>query len=320
MKCNQTKELLSAYIDEMLDPVARKNLELHLSSCHGCTEELLTLKKYLSKVNSLRPVKAPDDFLEKVNDRIKRRFEFEKIMHTLLMPAKIKIPLETAGVLLTVVFVVIIYKIISPGINYPAPAKNLSLEQDKAQISRIVKKNTAKPQITAPIPAEKNKETSQATEAMNTDRHLLDSYEQESTAIQPQQKQLDMETVSMREMGESSSAEKSEAFTENQKFWAAAGAEKSYDLFINILEKDLTLDEASNKVNSIAKSESGIVVFMPTAQDGQSRIIILSMPAKNYDSLLNKLQAVGKVQYQLLNFKTDSNESLNLRIHLILSQ
>jgi hypothetical protein len=101
---------------------------------------------------------------------------------------------------------------------------------------------------------------------------------------------------------------------------ALAGAGKFYDLFINLNEKDLILDDAAYKANRIAKSEAATVVFMQTAQDGQSRVILLSVPARNYDSLLNKMKLVGKIQYQPLNFGTGSNELLNLRIHLILPE
>lgn len=285
MKCNHAKEFLSAYIDDVLDQPARKNLEQHLNSCRKCTEELFALRKYISEVGSLRQVKAPDDFVEKVNERIKRRFEFENMMRSLFIPARIKIPLEAAGLVLTVLLVVITYRIIEPGINH-----------------NPVKRNTGFIESLSPKTAEVQ------SLAINQEPDPKIGSQQEALP------QKDQEMIALR------TATQSEPSAKNAGPLAMAGAGRFYDLFIRIVEKDLTLDDASYKANRIAKSESATVIFMKTAQDGQSRIILLSVPARNYESLINKMKLVGQIRYQPVSFGTDSNELLNLRVHLILPQ
>jgi len=54
--------------------------------------------EYLRRMSSLPKVKAPDDFLRKVRDRIDRRPFREKLIHALFVPFRIKIPLEVAAV------------------------------------------------------------------------------------------------------------------------------------------------------------------------------------------------------------------------------
>ncbi len=208
----------------------------------------------------------------------------------------IKIPLEAAGLVLTVVLVVITYRIIEPGTNY-YPAKN-----DMVVKKIMLTSSPAKGYVSeeTAVPGQKDIQEFSPTEEAG--------YKQESLS-QEEQEMIAMRTVT-----------KSDSSVKNAGLLAMAGAGKFYDLFIRIMEKDLTLDDASYKVNRIAKAESGIIVFMQTAQDGLSRIIVLSVPARNYESLMNKMKLVGKIQYQALSFGTDSNELLNLRIHLILPQ
>ena len=96
MECTKIKELLSEYIDQSLDIKTNEIVKEHLSSCKICSKELAVLENCISNVSSLKQVLAPVDFLQKVHQRIERRFEFERIMRKLFVPAKIKIPLEFA--------------------------------------------------------------------------------------------------------------------------------------------------------------------------------------------------------------------------------
>ncbi len=237
MKCNQAKEFLSAYIDKMLDLVARKKLELHRNSCHGCTEELLTLKKYISEVGSLRPVKAPDDFLGKVNDRIKLRFEFEKITRALFIPVKIKLPLEAAGVVLTIVLVVITYRIIEPGINYYPVKKNIAVKKTEPistgkNIGFIEPLSSKK---TVPRLPEINEEPDRK-KTMLTSIYSEQSVSKEVSRVA---EAVNQEMIAMRTVTKSDSPAKSAGPL------AMAGAGKSYDLFVEIKESRLTLDNAT---------------------------------------------------------------------------
>jgi hypothetical protein len=54
------------------------------------------LKVLIRELGSLESFKAPDDFLEKLHERLEPRGSFRKIMRILFVPGRIKIPLEFA--------------------------------------------------------------------------------------------------------------------------------------------------------------------------------------------------------------------------------
>jgi len=114
MECKKTRGLLSEYIDGTLDVKARKTVDDHLKTCKGCKEELGALKACISEVSSLKGVKAPDDFMERVHQRIEERFVFKNILRKLFIPLQVKIPLEVAAVVATVLLVVHITNRIQP--------------------------------------------------------------------------------------------------------------------------------------------------------------------------------------------------------------
>ena len=110
MKCARIRELLSEYMDGTLDPERTRGVKDHLSRCERCSKELASLKAVADALDSLEPVKAPNDFLERVHLRIHQRSRIRKMLTFLFVPAKIKIPLECAGALATAVLVILLFK------------------------------------------------------------------------------------------------------------------------------------------------------------------------------------------------------------------
>ena len=96
MECAKIKDVLSEYIDGTLDAQTEALIDEHLLTCPQCTEELASLKTLIRELGSVESFKAPDDFLEKIHERLKPRVSFRKIMHILFVPGRIKIPLEFA--------------------------------------------------------------------------------------------------------------------------------------------------------------------------------------------------------------------------------
>ena len=110
MECAKIKELLSEYIDNVLDAKAKAAVEEHLKSCSDCSKELASLKAYISDMGILKDAKAPDGFLKSVHERIDRRFEFEKIMRKIFVPIHIKVPIEALAVAASVMLILIVYR------------------------------------------------------------------------------------------------------------------------------------------------------------------------------------------------------------------
>ncbi len=97
MECGEIKALLSEFIDGTLDSETMAMVETHITTCKGCEEELTSLSAVVKELGALDPVKAPDDFLEKIHERMAPRQGFYRVLRTLFLPLHIKIPLELAG-------------------------------------------------------------------------------------------------------------------------------------------------------------------------------------------------------------------------------
>jgi hypothetical protein len=97
MNCDDIKELLSDYVDGVLDPKTKALVDEHLSACKGCKEELASLKALVNELGSLESVAPPGDFLDQLHERMEQRSPFSKILRALFVPMRLKIPLEFAG-------------------------------------------------------------------------------------------------------------------------------------------------------------------------------------------------------------------------------
>ncbi len=76
--------------------------------------DMMPEDEYLKRMSSLPKVKAPDDFLQKVRERIEERPFREKLMHALFVPVRIKIPLEVAAATATLLLVISTLEVTKP--------------------------------------------------------------------------------------------------------------------------------------------------------------------------------------------------------------
>jgi len=119
MECAQIRSLLSEYADGVLDAQNRDIVQKHIQTCKSCAQEFSELKAVIKELNALQKIKASDDLLQKVHERIERRDEFEGIMRRLFSPAKIKLPAEIAGVLVTAVIVIGFFHVLNQDQRLP---------------------------------------------------------------------------------------------------------------------------------------------------------------------------------------------------------
>jgi anti-sigma factor RsiW len=66
-------ELISAYLDAELDPAESEAVESMLSQSAEARAELEELRKVVALVGALPDVEAPEDFIEKLNRRLRRK-------------------------------------------------------------------------------------------------------------------------------------------------------------------------------------------------------------------------------------------------------
>lgn len=108
MDCEEIREHLSEYVDDLLVAEEKARVEDHLSSCKACQQELASLKALVRELGSLESVEPPKDFLDQLNERIEARSWFPKILRTLFKPMRVKIPLEFAGAVAVAILVFVV--------------------------------------------------------------------------------------------------------------------------------------------------------------------------------------------------------------------
>jgi hypothetical protein len=146
MECSRVKELLSDYLGGILDTQSAAQLEMHLSGCTGCRQQLDALKALVSELNRLEPVKTPHDFLDQIHERLEPRFRLDTIVKKLFFPLRIKIPLELATAAVVAVLIIGVIGIQkeerhlqrTPRVSVAQTA--LEKEQDSNRLSRRLKK------------------------------------------------------------------------------------------------------------------------------------------------------------------------------------
>lgn len=74
MECNEIRELLSLYIDQMLDADEQKEVEKHLSVCEACNQEYQDLNEVHLLLSGMDPVPVPEAF----EFRLKQALQEEK--------------------------------------------------------------------------------------------------------------------------------------------------------------------------------------------------------------------------------------------------
>ncbi len=131
--CAEIRERLSEFIDGALDPEAASALQAHLDSCPSCRLEWSSLQDVSKALGNLEPVNPPDDFFDRLQERIASQSLFKRLFQWLFSPLRIKLPLELATAAAVGVF---LFFILTPEramrqVMAPAPAL-LSEEAEKA--------------------------------------------------------------------------------------------------------------------------------------------------------------------------------------------
>lgn len=112
MKCKEIRLLLNEYLEGMLDLETKSLIEKHLEECGECSRELVFIKAYKGTLSSLPEVQAPEDFLQKVHEKIDKKISFKKIIDLLLFPLRLKVPLRLATVAVGIIILVVVLDVV----------------------------------------------------------------------------------------------------------------------------------------------------------------------------------------------------------------
>ena len=70
MKCSEIRERLSAYIDAELDERTLEEIEVHLSGCEQCRDELAALRMLVSCAGDIEEVESPVDLKQRIFEAV----------------------------------------------------------------------------------------------------------------------------------------------------------------------------------------------------------------------------------------------------------
>lgn len=158
MTCDETRDTLSAYLDEALAPDERSLVDAHLAGCPECRHELEALRGTVALLQRVEPARAPVGFVDRVVAAARPRPWYRRAADAVLLPLSVKLPLEAAAVVMVGLLAVYLFerspelqqaaREVAPQREFAEPAREKAGEQlaDRAAPSA--------PAPTGPAPAE----------------------------------------------------------------------------------------------------------------------------------------------------------------------
>lgn len=140
MDCDQIREELSGYLDDVLDAAARQKVAAHLDVCPACRGELKGLQSLVSAMGDLEKVSAPPDFLEQLHARMTPAYRVRRFLKNLFLPFRLKWPVQLTTALAMGVLVFFITQTVpvrkqEEAVHQYAPLREV-LEKEAEETSR----------------------------------------------------------------------------------------------------------------------------------------------------------------------------------------
>jgi hypothetical protein len=115
MNCENIKELLNAYIDDLLSEKERQAVQAHIASCPSCRKELDELAQAVNLVRKLDRIVPPPWFSEQVMMNIRKEEHKKKgVISRLFFPLYIKLPVQALATVVIAVLAFIVYRAATP--------------------------------------------------------------------------------------------------------------------------------------------------------------------------------------------------------------
>lgn len=320
MDCSQVKALLSEYLDGMLEEETRALVEEHLSACGNCREEHDSLKALVQELGSMDPIVPPANFLGRLHERMEQPSRISRLIQTLFVPVRFKIPLEFAAAGLVAV---VIFSILNIQFGaYKAPQAPVQDMQEQAVGEKAYPKSAAGTfRKEAPAPSIPQEGAIAKGRAMETRPPELD------ILLTPKRVSGGMKSPTLKASPQLA-WEQQEPRTANvvrpksegtdlmrEKAGAAPGISSPEDKapfsrsFSNAVTQEVK--------NAVVRAGGRIVAGDKTRQKGTSQEVIASIPVKNYPFLLEKLHAVGTLQVPSEMPSQEEEGPLQVRIKLL---
>jgi len=327
MNCAGIKQLLSEYVDGVLDAQTKADIEEHISTCTGCRQALEDLKALVGELRAVEPVKAPEDFLNQLHERIESRFSLGKIMRTLFVPMRIKIPIQLVTVTATVVLVFSVINLQQPVMQLSDTPMVLEEEEVKQEVMKEPVKTIPdrkmfgqKPASTKTV-AHKKQKTTKAKDIALKGLKMEKATDKKSFARTMQKEKRTIELALVLKTGESGrtdlqfepkektpSPEKGEALDEESRTYAGSssklGTVRKAAPKVAIATSSFKEDQDDKTLPDSGPSES---------KDETAGVVTdVDQPVKELENLIKRLN--GKILYIEYEEKSQRPKSLTAQI------
>jgi len=330
MECAGMKELLSEYIDGTLDARTRATVDEHLLNCRDCKEELASLRAVVRALESMEPVKAPEDFLEQLHDRMASPSLFAKIIRKLFVPMRIKVPLEFAS---AVAMAVLVFALVNVQQKERRPSEALfSAEQSKTRKDapvenaadiKIERKKGETPPAYKPAPVpERARERKPIELALLIEKRRPLARSAPGAALETERFEVKEEDRARAAGMRAIPGKKTEA---SEPMEEEAGARRAIkdegtprdDVDLLGGQFNETLSEVKNLIEDI---DGKVMSTDYDAEPGRPPTIHAEIPAKNYDAFINRLSVLAAPQTQPPTLLEKSDETIEILIRFIIAE
>lgn len=106
MDCEKIQEVLSEYLDRTLNNDLNRTVRDHLLECKKCGNVYFSMKSMVEELSGLERIKAPEGFLNSVNQAVERRSWFKDTFNIF---SGFRIPMEFVTVATTAVLIILIF-------------------------------------------------------------------------------------------------------------------------------------------------------------------------------------------------------------------
>jgi len=157
MTCDETRDTLSAYLDEALGPDERSLVAAHLEGCPECRRELEALRGTVALLQRVAPPRAPVGFVDRVVAAARPRPWYRRAADAVLLPLSVKLPLEATAVVMVGLLAVYLFER-SP--ELPRAAREVAPRQEAAApakekaVEPLADRAPRSPAPSTPAPAE----------------------------------------------------------------------------------------------------------------------------------------------------------------------
>ena len=114
MDCEKIQEVLSEYLDRTLNNDLNRTVKEHLLECKKCGDVYFSMKSLVEELSGLERIKAPDGFLNSVNQAVDKKSWFKGSFNIF---SGFKIPMEFVTLATTAALIVLIFTNLQPDKN-----------------------------------------------------------------------------------------------------------------------------------------------------------------------------------------------------------